>query len=246
MLEPMPRLLYKYLPPERLDVLTGGSIRISQRQAVNDPDDFIPPAQALAPREELERVFSEQIDKDRQVPEPLRPAVIEHVLDNYQPRILDLARSFMRTPDELGMICLSDSAVSARMWEDYACEGTGFVIGFDSAKFAGTTPAHLMVRRVVYRDEPLTYLADGIANLAAFFQKGTQWGYESEWRALGRLDRFPSVGTDLHDLPVHLFPFPGTSVAGVVIRPNCTIEAELSHLIAVDARYRHVQIAQLP
>ncbi len=45
--------LYKYVPPERLDILTGGLIRFTQAAGLNDPFDLRPLFESFIPKEKL-------------------------------------------------------------------------------------------------------------------------------------------------------------------------------------------------
>jgi hypothetical protein len=38
----IPRRLYKYVPPCRVDILQHGRIRLTQPEALNDPFEFLP------------------------------------------------------------------------------------------------------------------------------------------------------------------------------------------------------------
>ena len=49
----VPLRLCKYFAPSRLEVLTNPRLRISQRQVVNDPQDFAPPVSTLGTQGEV-------------------------------------------------------------------------------------------------------------------------------------------------------------------------------------------------
>jgi hypothetical protein len=240
--EPIPPILFKYFGPERLDVLTGGTLRVSQRQAVNDPDDFRPPFANVAPDDVLARALETQVAGDPEVPVSLRPALVQHLVANYRDEMLQITLAHIKTPDQIGMVCLTDNPDNNAMWRDYAARSTGFLIGFDVRALAGTFLPRLFVRQVRYTDTPIRYLNEGVSGLNAFYQKSTGWSHESEWRGTGVLAKFPVVGNDGNGLPIHLCSFPGNAVRTIIVRPQCVVADELHTLIAIDARYRHVTL----
>ena len=240
----MPPVLFKYFAPERLDVLTRGRIRVSQRQAVNDPQDFRPPFVDAAPDDVLARVLEAQVANDPEVPVAARPGLVRHMVSKYRDEMLQRVLANIRTPDLIGMVCLTDRPDIEEMWQKYAAGATGFVVGFNMTVLAGTYLPRLVVRRVRYTDMPIRFVYDGIPDLTAFYQKSLRWREESEWRAVGVLRRFPIIGTDNNGLPIHVCTFTGRTIQTIHIREECAIAQQLSMLVAVDARYRHVTLEQ--
>jgi len=239
----IPPVLFKYFPPERLDVLTQGRVRISQRQVVNDERDFRPNYLQPAPPEVLAEALTKQVERDSAVPERLRPTLVRHMVENFGTEMRDLMLARIRTPDEIGMLCLTDNPNNEEMWHEYASRG--FVIAFDVAKLAGTTFPKLWIRKLSYTDEPIKYITDGIPNLEAFYRKEIRWSGESEWRGTHRLARFEVIGLDNRGFPIHVCPVPPAAVLAVLIRNDCTVEKELGHIIALDCRYRHVRLESI-
>jgi len=240
--EPIPPILFKYFPPERLDVLTHGRLRVSQRQAVNDPQDLRPPFVDAAPDDVLARVLEAQVANDPEVPLGVRHALVQHMVSNYRDEMLQLVLANIRTPDQIGMVCLTDKPDNEAMWDKYARHSTGFVIGFDTKVLAGTYLPRLVVRRVRYTDMPIRFVYEGIPDLTAFYQKSRQWQEESEWRGTGILSRFPVIGTDGNGLPIHVCTFTGRAIQTIQIREQCTVVHKLQMLVAIDSRYQHVAV----
>src|SRR4051812_7081374 len=60
----LPERGYKYLPPERLDLLTHSRVRISQKDVVNDTRDFDPAVLDFAPVAWIERVLPELLTEE--------------------------------------------------------------------------------------------------------------------------------------------------------------------------------------
>ncbi len=242
--ELIPPVLFKYFPPERLDVLTRGRIRVSQRQAVNDPQDFRPPFVDAAPDDILARVLEAQVANDPEIPVAARPGFVHHMVSRYRDDMLQGVLANIKTPDLIGMVCLTERPDIEEMWQKYAAGATGFVVGFDTRALAGTYLPRLVVRRVRYTDMPIRFVYEGIPDMTAFYQKSHRWQGESEWRGAGVLRRFPIIGTDNNGLPIHVCTFPGHTIQTIHIREECAIVQQLSTLVAVDARYRHVALEQ--
>ena len=242
--EVIPPVLFKYFPPERLDVLTRGRIRVSQRQAVNDPQDFRPPFSDAAPDDVLARLLEAQVANDPEVSAAARPGLVRHLASSYRDEMLQVVLANIKTPDLIGMVCLTDRPDIEAMWQKYAARATGFVVGFDTRVLAGTYLPRLVVRRVRYTDMPIRFVYEGIPDMTAFYQKSLRWQEESEWRGTGVLRRFPVIGNDSNGLPIHVCTFPGLAIQTIHLREECVIAQHLSMLVAVDARYRHVALKQ--
>jgi hypothetical protein len=197
-----------------------------------------------APDDVLARVLEAQVANDPEVPAAARPGLVHHLVTNYRDVMLQRVMENIRTPDLLGMVCLTDRPDSEKMWQKYAARSTGFVVGFDTKVLAGTYLPRLVVRRVRYTDMPIRFVYEGIPDLTAFYQKSLRWQQESEWRATGVLQRFPIIGTDNNGLLIHVCTFLGHAIRTIHIGKECAIAQELSTLVAVDARYRHVALEQ--
>src|SRR5258708_4518304 len=126
--ELIPPVLFKYFPPERLDVLTRGRIRVSQRQAVNDPQDFRPPFVDAAPDDILARVLEAQVANDPEIPVAARPGFVHHMVSRYRDDMLQGVLANIKTPDLIGMVCLTERPDIEEMWQKYAAGATGFVV----------------------------------------------------------------------------------------------------------------------
>jgi hypothetical protein len=149
----------------------------------------------------------------------------------------------MKSLNEFGVFCLTESADSAQMWIEYADDGKGFVVAFDTTQtgFAQlNSPGKL--GKVFYSDEPYgTYLGmlenEGVS---FFFRKRMQYAFEREWRsirALKRLERHPS--------DIFLSAFDPGSVHEIIIRPGCAVEKQLREIVATNARYIHSRVTVL-
>ena len=62
--KPVPRSLYKYVPPDRLDILVGKQIRVTQRTSLNDPFELCP-AIKHPDRKLLDRLLQDPVEEAR-------------------------------------------------------------------------------------------------------------------------------------------------------------------------------------
>jgi hypothetical protein len=233
---PLPRLLYKYLRPERLSVLTKCLIRFSQRQAFDDIFDLRPAAGSFGSDDEIAHYMEMQT-----IPPENQQEVLKHIRE-LGPRFAEFTVSRLKVPDEFGVLCLTDNPTSDQMWKIYAENSRGFIIAFDT-----TSPAFQMlatpgrVGKVEYSDEPFrSFLSTYGAN--AFFRKGTQYQFEREWRSIRALCRFSQIVKPDGGVPIYLAPFNPKCIRQILIRHPCSIEWDLRTLVAVDARYGHVPV----
>jgi hypothetical protein len=242
---PTPRLLYKYLPPDRFHILTDCLVRFSQREVFEDAFELLPEVAHFGDEDEI-RKFMEVDPVLRRHPSALREVVIRHVLENPE-REAGLIREtvgWLTGPREFGVFCLTENPASDRMWREYADHGRGFVVAFDS-----THPAFELLRspgrlgKVEYSDEPISsFLSTYGVN--TFFRKRTRYAFEQEWRSIRRLVRFRTsdISRPESALPIYRAPFDPASIVAILLGPDCAVEWEIRNLAAIDCRYRHVEV----
>jgi hypothetical protein len=237
---PVPPYLYKYLRPERIDVLATGHVRFSQRSVFDDDHELQPDYGAYGTEQEINRFLAKHVSAENR---RMLPSGIARFVANsasWQNVLKNIARLSMKSPDHFGIFCLTESATSEQMWSEYAGDSRGFVICFDTAH-----PGFEQLKepgrigKVSYSDVPFgTYLGAMEEEGAGIFcRKRTKYAFEGEWRcirALGQLEqRAPGL---------FLSPFDPASVAQLFIRANCQVEAELRQFVREDVRYKHVRI----
>lgn len=144
--------LYKYLPPERIDVLSNGLIRFTQPVLFNDPFEMSPFIAAIATQEEITQMFHSQHEghvRDEFM-KLNRRARRKKKFENFQklypkaellPEVIETASgkglekakeqlSEAMTKD-LGILCLTTKFDNLLMWAHYAQSHEGMVIEFD-------------------------------------------------------------------------------------------------------------------
>lgn len=257
--------LYKYVTPDRLDVLRNLLIRFTQPTALNDPFELRPLVSGFRPPEvaardlaaELERQLPQEIAKYRAVLNPTQMALLPVLADQLKSRMLDQAIDqvdaffpilkkslFDMLGSSLGILSLSEAPDNLLMWAHYAANHTGFVIEFDDkhpwfwAKLAETDEfRHL--RKVSYLDKPPSaYLAEWKGH-DVFCSNLKMWEYEREWRTIRPLQEAAKrIGDE-----IYLFEVPPDSVRSVIkgIKTPSESDAELSKVLNSEPKLAHVR-----
>lgn len=232
-----PAVLYKYIRPERLDVLRDCRICFSHRSAFDDDHELMPDYAIFGTEDEI-RTFLQSSGKYS--PDEIPPDdVVLNIATNpyYQERALAAAKQSMRSPNEFGVLCLTESPDCEQMWREYADNGHGFAVGFDT-RHAGfnvlTEPGH--IGRVCYSDEPFGSFLGTFSDVAAtFFRKRMKYGFEREWRSIRALHHL-----EQRSATVFLSPFDPASVREVIMQSTCIVERQLVDILRSDTRYSHV------
>jgi len=226
-----PSLLYKYLPPRRIDVLLRKRIRFSPPEDLNDPFESRPVVHA-DPRSTEEATLSELGDKDLAEKKA-------RWWDDHAHRV-GTEIVWNRVNELFGVLSLSEDPVQPVMWAHYADNSRGFLIGFDTAHewFHGEDLDGQLSNglcRVQYvRDRPQLLVGpNGVTHPADFtdatiLQKNKSWEFEKEWRCIevraGALNAQACGGVS------DLFPLPGDAVVEVVLGLN--MEAKIRDIIS--------------
>lgn len=237
-----PRQLYKYLPPQRFHVLIDCQVRFSPRTAFEDDHELLPICRSFGTKDEM-LAFSENLGWPLVFRELMLPLIAASPI--HQATAQKVMLGNIKSVNEVGVFCLTETASSEQMWNEYADGGEGFAIAFDS-----TTPgfeqlkAKGLLGKVSYSDElPETFL--GILKppdvLKFFFLKRTKYSFEMEWRSIRKfeyLERGPGG--------VFFSRFDPTSVCEIIAGRNCTVEDRLRSVVENDARYHGVKLRSSP
>lgn len=154
----------------------------------------------------------------------------------------------MKSPDSVGIFCLTEAEDCDRMWSEYADASRGFAIAFEPQCRAFDqlrTPGRF--GKVAYNDDPVgTYLSLALTGelggaAAMFFRKReTPYSFEKEWRSIRMLKALEKSGDCFFSR------FDPLCIRQFRTRPACVVQSELRHFIESDERYRHVEFVQLP
>lgn len=237
-----PRLLYKYVPPERIDILENLRVRVTQFSALNDPHECIAAVKWIGffdTPERIEKLIGDA--SETMTPKP-PPAVIEAM----RKRFAELGRDGLlqdifasgnpvekvrRLLDSaLGIISLSTTCTDPCMWSHYAAGHRGLCIAF-------RVPSALLSDSLVpvdYQPAPpeIAYQRGlEIIHRALLRTKSSRWANEREVRATLQLHHPNAIysGVDAAGFPVVLHPVPPEAIGEVILggRASAALEARV-------------------
>lgn len=229
------RILYKYVPPERVDVLQGGLIAFTPPLLFNDPFEGIPVFPSDAP--EAIALYEEH--------QPTRAQLSAEEESELQARIDEIqwAHGLQRLTLEqaaqsVGVLSLSERRDSALMWAHYTAQHTGFVIGFNTANTAWVElgrqegPPGEPVK-VIYSDRPNPAAIGDVTPEQIWYTKSKDWSYEKEWRVTRWISRARKTVRSPAGDEIPLFDYPVEAVKEVILglRADSGLEFQILHLV---------------
>jgi len=254
-------MLFKYVPPDRLDIIEHGRLRFSQAGDFNDPFELRPIMQLLSARE----IQSLPIDKEAgDGPNRILTAeVLGAMIRAVEPGLKGIAASHFSvggafvidnnhlaqaTFDEaVGVLCLSESPDNLPMWAHYGANHSGLVLGFDERHpFFAPIPfqgVSLGLAQVSYLEERPSVTAQTMWTEEVLTRKSLHWAYEREWRLLRPLSQ--ANATLPHPrFPRALFDLPADALRLVITGVNTSPEMteRLVGAVRGDAKWSHVTI----
>jgi hypothetical protein len=261
--------LYKYLPADRLDVLRRRAVRFTQPGDFNDPFEFRPKIQALAPsdyvRANAEEHFETLLDKELATVPPLLQAGVREIMSKHKAMFPELVqrlqphmvRQVAPTIDEIfnlnvGVFCLSELRDSILMWGHYTSNHRGLVVGFEStdsffSKRRSETDEFGFLRPVIYQlQRPRVTLSDTTS--PTWFQtKSIDWAYEREWRIVRPLAQ-ADHRIEADPYPICLFEFSPSAVREIIVgmRAKPTLVEEVRSMAGVFAEARLLKAREDP
>jgi len=240
-----PSVLSKYLPPDRLHVLSDCRVRFSQRTVFEDDHELQPDYTIFGTASEIWRYalsIGFQLKRGGLTASEMVAAMAGN--PKVQKIGIESMQKNIKVRDELGIFCLTEVTDCDQMWTEYADKSRGFIIGFDTAHPGfHQLKGRGQIGKVSYSDEPIGSALGSLWNddaVGALFRKRMKYAFEREWRSVRMLHRLERRPGD-----VFLSAFDPASVREITIRPDCIVEANLRQLVADDPRYNHVQIHQL-
>jgi len=249
-------MLYKYLNPDRADVIENLSIRFSQPSALNDPFE----ATAL-----IRFAHTMELDMERDVDAVMKEfgigksnpdynAARTKIIEELQAHLQDLTHP-KRVGDEImermefaqGVLSLSRTKESLLMWAHYGNSHKGYALGLDENHAFFKAPDMLerptAPKSVIYTTQRIHVDAnrDDYREML-LCTKSLEWAYEEEVRV------FRTFGKQFSDFEkntkgqVHLFSIPHDCIREVYIGANCGAGTRKRILNAIDRHKLNVRI----
>lgn len=238
--------LFKYVPPNRVDVLQTGLICFSRPSVLNDIFEMQPIFEHLGTLEAVkkfeaehwERMLDETIEGGhaRRTPEERRGLTLEQAKALARERAGDVsaqvhevvesgratvgARALAWLDSTVGVLSLTEAPDSLLMWAHYARRHEGFLIEFNSEHA-------FFHQRCGENGEFGELMRVKYGNRPKtvmieatigdlFFTKSIDWSYELEWRVVLPLERAAEAAED-GEWPLHLFALDSGCITGVVL-----------------------------
>lgn len=239
-------LVYKYVTPERIDILENGYIRFSQADALNDPFEAHP-SFALHRKLIKERYYETKVFNPYDIIK--RDLVFDKNLQDEFKKLHNIVKR------DIFILSLTKKRNNLVMWSHYTNSHRGFVIGFDShnsffqdENFHNATPLIKVEYREertimpdldeIFEDEFLT--AEACKKL--YFTKSIHWRYEEELRMIGNLKSGRIIGKDDNKLDIKVFDFPPECLKEITFGYMMKIECKQKISKIVESRYPHVEL----
>jgi hypothetical protein len=264
--------LYKYLSPERFDVISNHRIRFSQPVVFNDPFEAKPYCSAFAENDLLIKAYRGNFYRGlpqayENLPADLRQKLtLEQYIryaESQQPvtdKIFQRQHEILTIQAEkimheqfgegIGVLSLSEVKDNLLMWSHYSQGHEGFVLEFDETHnfFGGrkTTKDEIWgLHKVTYsNDRPQTVIAD-LDMEAILMTKGKPWEYEHEWRAFRPLNQ-AAQRLEAQPHPIYLFELPTECIRSVIFGARMTNQTRERFFNSIDGHpaYAHLELFQ--
>lgn len=248
--------LFKYVPPERADILEEECIAFTPPLRFNDPFDLHPTVAHITDRRYLRRAA---IETEWQMPIPkslpasrkskremlrsIRREVVKAMRAQAEPFAARVQSTMLSQFNERGgVLCLTSLKDSLLMWAHYAASHRGFVIEFNSEEPAFRDLGK--VWRITYsRDRPVADTTKR-PQLEWFFVKGKEWEYESEFRIIREFRHCQAV--EKNGQVIHVYPLPKQAIKAIYLGVNMQQPARQRVLAALRGTHIETFQAQLP
>lgn len=257
--------LFKYLHPDRVDVLRDKLLCFSSPANLNDPFELRPLIKLFdstdSLRASMAEFFESAIEEQLASLGPMRSLLTAEHIDQLRamtwealPATLEkhtpaFRQSINTAMDKaIGMLCLSECQDDLLMWAHYANSHEGFVIEFDpsSAFFHGRRSEKdelRFLRKVTYSDARPQLIMNKTEDMSAFLTKSSHWAYEREWRMMFALADSTEVKV-FGEKQFHLFAYPASAIRSVTLgcRMSVMKRQELLEVLSNDPELSAVAI----
>ena len=264
--------LFKYLHPDRTDVLRNHAIRFSSPKVLNDPFEMRPHIAGYYPPGRLSSEFARLVpevtaQEYSESPAQLRAVLPLEVFQAFMQPLLPRLEATLQSgfemivppirqmmtqkfEENLGILCLTESPTNLLMWAHYADSHQGLVSEFDPEspffdQRVGPEDDLRHLRKVIYQDErPAVFLTE-IEDFSPFLTKGIDWSYEAEWRMMMPLFAANQIIGE-GPTAVHLFEVPKAAIKGVIFgcRMSDEKKTEIRQILQDSPEYEHVRCSQ--
>ncbi len=265
--------MYKYLPPERIDILQNNLICFNNPLNFNDPFEFNTAFQlnnfestlhdSLITIDLYKELSADTFNYIEKLPKEAVTKLIEgatkELLSFYEtvkPNIIKTTESLMQRFNShlirmTRILSLSDNPTNILMWGHYAHSHSGFVIEFDTnhpffSQRRSQKDEFGFLRRVIYQKEYPSLdplLPENTEN--HFLIKSNDWEYESEWRML-LPQSIADKTINIDGKEYDLYKIPSNIIKTIIFGCNASenLKNNVCNLIHSRNDYSHITLMQ--
>ena len=238
--------LFKYLPPERIDVLENLRVRFTPPVVFNDPFESRPHIVYDTAKEDMARVMEIEFKRNK-IPEvdrqSLRRLHENNQLGSEWPEVLRLMVEIMASSTLA--LSLSEKPDNLLMWSHYTRSHEGFVLGFDAdhSFFKGKGKGIYKLTKVVYSTKRPNVGLSKLSLVETYFTKSIDWEYEQEWRLFADAND-ACMTVEAQDFPICLFDLPADAVTEIILgyRSRETLRDRISSVLSLNNKLQHVTL----
>lgn len=256
--------LFKYVCPQRIDILENRMICFSTPQQLNDPFELNPHIEGVVTQETCNSSIKDEVAKLRGEYSRLpRNSRRKMTFDDFARQVSDFAHKELTSEVKLGMakkakviidkelvgkigiLSLTERPDNLLMWAHYADSHQGFVIEFDpESSFFNQRRSSFdefgYLREVKYSEARPSLILEEVEDISPYLTKGNVWKSECEWRMM---------------LPIHmrnkqlpcghnLFSFPPLAIKRIILgcRTTDVTKKIVKEVIKNNPDFMHVKL----
>ena len=268
----LPKAIFKYVSPDRIDILGNLQVRFTQPSCFNDPFEaqlcidgledearLTEKAEAGVGSRYRKHVLHQRLsggqaisyDKFREIEGAHRKQVMQELRKDPRPFRERAAERVRKSWDDMGILSLSENENDLLMWAHYTNSHEGMLIEFNPKhpffhrpQGASKVDFGILVQVTYSKQRPRHRIGD-IPDPSDFCIKSDDWRYEQEWRVFWELKETDSKVIKGNET-VHLFELPPEGVKRVVMgyRMEWKKRKELKDIVCANPKLRHVQIQE--
>jgi hypothetical protein len=218
--------LYKYLHPDRIDVLQNLRIRFTQPHYLNDPFESNPVVTGSeATDEDWERIAEIECRRNGLNLADFKHMTKKDVRDRMFPEMWEIMKAAFHYTS--GILSLTEDPLNVLMWSHYANNHQGFVVGFNSEHpfFPRSDKPYIVnsLNKVEYAEKRPVSTLEKFSLKNMFFTKSMPWSYEKEWRMFKNIS---TADQTFVDGEVALFSYPKEIIDFVLLGAATSAENE--------------------
>lgn len=226
--------LYKYLNPDRIDVLKNLKIRFTQPLYLNDPYETNPVITGSELYDaEWEKIAKIECERNGLKYEDYRHLAERKTREEMFPEALQIMKVLFH--HRIGILSLSETFDNALMWAHYSLNHQGYVIEFntDNSFFKSNDKDYVIekISKVIYTDSRPSITLEKLSMKDLYFTKSAEWGYEREWRILKNIE---NSETKIENGIISLFNIPKDIISGIYLGAASSEELEIEILSSIE------------